>query len=40
MQNRVDIAVESGVPIANYGTVIAFCNGILEKAIEPLKNKY
>ncbi len=40
MQNRVDLAVQNGVPIANYGTVIAFCNGILEKSIEPLKNMY
>ncbi len=40
MQNRVDIAVTNGVPIANYGTVIAFCNGILERSIKPLKNLY
>ncbi len=40
MQNRVDLAIQNGVPIANYGTVIAFCNGILEKSIEPLKNMY
>ncbi len=40
MQNRVDLAVQNGVPIANYGTVIAFCNGILEKSIEPIKNMY
>ncbi len=40
MQNRVDIAVKNGVPIANYGTAIAFCNGILERSIEPLRNKY
>ncbi len=36
MQNRVDIAMKEGVPIANYGTVIAYCNGILEKAIKPI----
>ncbi len=36
MQNRVDIAVDKGVPIANYGTVIAYCNGILERAIKPI----
>ncbi len=39
MYNRVDLALNSGVPIANYGTVIAYCNGILEKAIEPLVKK-
>ncbi len=37
MYNRVDLAINSGVPIANYGTVIAYCNGILERAIKPLK---
>ncbi len=36
MYNRVDLAIKSGVPIANYGTVIAYCNGILERAIKPL----
>ncbi len=36
MHNRVDLAMKSGVPIANYGTVIAFCNGILERAVAPL----
>ncbi len=36
MHNRVELALNSGVPIANYGTVIAYCNGILERAIAPL----
>ncbi len=39
MYNRVDLALNSGVPIANYGTVIAYCNGILERAIEPINKQ-
>ncbi len=39
MYNRVDLALKNDIPIANYGTVIAYCNGILERAIEPLSTK-
>lgn len=34
MQNRLDLAIDNGVPIANYGTVLAYCNGILERSIQ------
>lgn len=37
MENRLDISIENNVPIANYGTVLAYCNGILERSIEILK---
>lgn len=32
---RLARAAEAGVPITNYGTAIAFLNGILERAVEP-----
>ena len=32
---RLGRAAEAGVPITNYGTAIAFLNGILERAVEP-----
>lgn len=35
MQFRINEAVRQNVPIANYGMVIASCNGILERAIKP-----
>ncbi len=35
MQYRLGAADTQGVPIANYGMVIAYCNGILERAIRP-----
>lgn len=35
MQYRLREADAQGVPIANYGMVIAYCNGILERAIRP-----
>ena len=35
MSARLGRAAEAGVPITNYGTAIAFLNGILERAVEP-----
>lgn len=35
MQYRLGEADRHGIPIANYGMVIAYCNGILERAIRP-----
>ena len=35
MQYRLGEADTQGIPIANYGMVIAYCNGILERAIRP-----
>ena len=35
MQYRLGEADTQGIPIANYGMVIAYCNGILERAICP-----
>ena len=35
MAARLGRAAEAGVPITNYGTAIAFLNGILERAVEP-----
>jgi small GTP-binding protein len=35
MQYRIDYAQDLGVPITNYGLVIAYCNGILDRALKP-----
>ncbi|MBR4833819.1 MAG: [Thermoguttaceae bacterium] len=35
MLARLGRAAEAGVPTTNYGTAIAFLNGILERAVEP-----
>ena len=35
MKSRMAYAKESGTPMTNYGTVIAYVNGILERATEP-----
>lgn len=36
--SRILIANKSGVPITNYGTVISYCLGILDRAICPFKD--
>lgn len=35
MLYRIDMAKENGVPIVNYGVIIAYVHGILERALEP-----
>ncbi|MDD2511281.1 MAG: [FeFe] hydrogenase H-cluster maturation GTPase HydF [Syntrophomonas sp.] len=35
MLHRIDLARESGVPIVNYGVLLAFVNGILERTLQP-----
>ncbi len=37
---RYRCAEESGVPITNYGTAIAYMNGILKRSVEPFKDIY
>ena len=37
MKYRIRSALDSGVPITNYGIAIAHMNGILERSVEPLK---
>lgn len=39
MKSRIAISGEQQVPISNYGIIIAKINGILERAVEPLKNR-
>jgi len=39
MKHRIEKASAAGVPIVNYGIAIAHMNGILEKSIEPFKEK-
>ena len=33
--NRLQPAVDAGVPVTNYGMAIAFCHGIFERALRP-----
>ncbi|MEN6568951.1 MAG: [FeFe] hydrogenase H-cluster maturation GTPase HydF [Rikenellaceae bacterium] len=37
LQSRLRPAIKAGIPVANYGMVIAYCTGIYDRAIEPLK---
>ena len=37
MKSRILAAKDAGVPITNYGTLIAYINGILERSILPLR---
>ena len=39
MTSRVRYAEEQGIPLTNYGTALAKMNGILERSIDPIKNK-
>lgn len=34
MQTRIDICQDAGVPITNYGIILAYLNGILERSIK------
>jgi len=36
---RIDVAVVNGVPIVNYGVLIASLHGILKRALSPFKNE-
>lgn len=36
LQNRLDQCRQAGIPVTNYGLLLAHLNGILERAIEPL----
>lgn len=40
MKHRCARAKKAGIPFTNYGIVIACINGILERSIEPLKDRY
>lgn len=35
MEHRIDSSKEEGVPIVNYGVLIAYVHGILDRALEP-----
>ena len=37
MQYRISMAKSAGIPITNYGILIAHMNGILERSVEILK---
>lgn len=37
MQNRMNDSLTKGVPFTNYGVIISYMNGILERTIKPLK---
>ncbi|MBE6741949.1 MAG: [FeFe] hydrogenase H-cluster maturation GTPase HydF [Ruminococcaceae bacterium] len=39
MLYRMNLANEQGIPFSNYGTVIAYINGILERSIEITKDR-
>ena len=40
MKNRIKIAQEQGVPIVNYGMLIAKIHGILDRSLEPFVNMF
>lgn len=39
MRYRLDRAMEADIPVTNYGTLIAYMNGILERAVRPFLEK-
>ena len=36
MKYRINTVLEQGVPLTNYGTIIAYMQGILERSIKPI----
>ena len=39
MKSRIALSGEQQIPLSNYGIIIAKINGILKRAVEPLKNR-
>ncbi len=39
LNNRLKPAIDSGIPVSNYGMAIAFINGIFRRAIQPFEKK-
>ena len=39
VKSRISAAQDAGVPVTNYGTLIAYLNGILERSTKPLKKE-
>ncbi len=37
--SRLKPAIKAGIPVTNYGMTLAYCMGIYDRAIEPLKSK-
>ena len=37
VRNRMEAAVAAGVPFTNYGTALAYMNGILERSIRMIR---
>ena len=40
MKNRQQMAQQQGVPMTNYGTAIAYMNGILERSLRVFNGIY
>ncbi len=39
MNHRIQMAADSGIPIVNYGVLIAYMHGILDRTIEPFRTE-
>jgi len=39
MEYRQSFSLESGVPMINYGIILAYLHGILDRAMMPFKNE-
>lgn len=40
MQYRQMFSLENGIPMINYGIILAYINGITDRAMQPFKNKF
>lgn len=40
MKHRIAVAVNNEIPITNYGTMIAYMNGILKRSLKPFEDIY
>ncbi len=38
LQNRIQPAIDAGIPVTNYGMAIAYVNGIFERSIKPFSS--
>ena len=39
LANRLQVALNEGIPVSNYGLAIAYMTGIFDRAIQVFKNK-
>lgn len=40
MEYRQMLSFENGIPMINYGIILAYLNGIIDRAMKPFRNAF